>query len=78
MAPVVLMQGVVMSMQVKEYPPIVKLPAVCEMTSLSKSSLYDLIKKGEFPAAKTLFSNRVGWSTHEVLAWVESKMGVQS
>jgi prophage regulatory protein len=65
-------------MQVKEYPPIVKLPAVCEMTSLSKSSLYNLIKEGGFPAPKTLFSNRVAWSTHEILAWIETKMGVQS
>ena len=64
----------IMAMQVKEYPPVVKLGTVCEITTLSKSSVYDLIKKGQFPASRTLFSNRVVWATAEVLAWLESNL----
>jgi len=67
-----------MQNQIKQYPPVIDLPDVKEITTLCKSSVYKLVKAGEFPAPKTLFSNRVAWSTHEVLAWVESKMGVQA
>ncbi len=67
-----------MQNQIKQYPPVIDLPDVKQITTLCKSSVYKLVKAGEFPAPKKLFSNRVAWSTHEVLAWVESKMGVQA
>lgn len=64
--------------QIKQYPPVSNLPDVKEITGLGKSSIYKMVKAGEFPAPKKLFSNRVAWATVEVLAWVESKLGVQA
>jgi prophage regulatory protein len=66
-----------MQTRIKQYPPVSNLPAVKEISGLSKSSIYKLVKIGEFPAPKKLFSNRVAWSTAEVLAWVNSKMEAQ-
>lgn len=59
---------------IKQYPPVLNLHAVKEMTSLCKSSVYKLVNAGEFPAPKKLFSNRVVWSTAEVLDWLNGRM----
>lgn len=67
-----------MAMQVKEYGPVVKIATVCEITTLSKSSVYELIKKGQFPASRMLFSNRVVWDTAEVLAWLDRNLSKEA
>lgn len=59
---------------IKQYPPVLNIHDVKEITSLCKSSVYKLVSSGEFPAPKKLFSNRVVWSTAEVLAWIHSKL----
>ncbi|WP_140391065.1 helix-turn-helix transcriptional regulator [Acidithiobacillus thiooxidans] len=46
---------------------------VREITSLGRTTIYKLVKSGQFPAPKKIFSNRVVWSTSEVLAWMESR-----
>lgn len=51
---------------------ILKRPEVLEMTSLSKSKLYRLIEKGQFPAPFRLGgpdSIAVGWKIEEVQKW---------
>ncbi|TQN49456.1 MULTISPECIES: helix-turn-helix transcriptional regulator [Acidithiobacillus] len=62
-----------MQIQVKQYPPAVAMVNVREITSLGRTTIYKLVKSGQFPAPKKIFSNRVVWSTSEVLAWMESR-----
>jgi prophage regulatory protein len=52
---------------------ILKLPAVMQLTALSRSSLYALAKLGKFPAPIKLSERAVGWSAAEVNAWLAER-----
>ena len=56
-------------------PPIAiyRLPAVCEVTGLSKATIYRLVNKGEFPARVKLSPRCVGWRVADVDAWLEAR-----
>jgi len=43
-------------------------------TGLSRSTIYEMIGKGEFPRQFNLGPRAVGWSSKDVLAWVDSKI----
>lgn len=48
---------------------------VQSQTSLGRSSLYALIKKGDFPKPVKLTGARaVAWSSHAIDAWVASRV----
>lgn len=52
-------------------PELLKLPDVINMTSHSKTTIYGLVKKGEFPAP--LKRGRASfWRREEVEKWVNS------
>ena len=44
-----------------------------QATSLSRSTIYDLIQKGAFPKPVRLGPNRVAWRERDVIAWLESR-----
>ncbi len=50
---------------------LLSMPAVIAATSLSKASIYRLMRKGRFPQAKELVpgGRRVAWRRSEVMAW---------
>lgn len=54
-------------------PPdkLIRLPQVCELTALGKSSVYSI---PDFPKRVTLSRRAVGWRLSEVLAWIESRV----
>lgn len=45
-----------------------------KMTSLSKTSIYNLIKDGDFPRPIRLLDNKVTWVDQEVQAWIANKI----
>lgn len=47
--------------------------AVEELTGLSRSTLYDLMSKGQFPRPAKLTGKAVGWRDSDVTAWLESR-----
>jgi prophage regulatory protein len=49
---------------------VIKLREVIEISGLKKSSIYNLIKKNEFPKQVVLSRNSVGWIQSEVVQWV--------
>ncbi len=52
---------------------------VVRRIGLSRSTIYELIRRGEFPAPIQLTPNRVGWLSEEVDAWLVSRpRGCQS
>jgi prophage regulatory protein len=60
---------------------IIRLPRTIEKTQLSRSTIYSLIKAGDFPQQIKLSSRAMGFLESEVDAWVEarvaaSRMGV--
>ncbi|KQV52454.1 AlpA family transcriptional regulator [Massilia sp. Root335] len=51
---------------------MIKLPEVISMTGLSRSSVYLLIKKGNFPPQIKLSTRSSGWLWREINSWLES------
>ncbi|WP_371762633.1 helix-turn-helix transcriptional regulator [Massilia sp.] len=52
---------------------MIKLPEVISMTGLSRSSIYLLIKKGNFPPQIKLSTRSSGWLWREINSWLESR-----
>lgn len=50
-----------------------RLPAVVQRTTLSRSHLYALMKKGKFPKPIKLGIRSVGWRVEDVEAWIATR-----
>lgn len=50
---------------------IYRLPAVLEVTGLSRATIYRLLERGEFPPRVKLSQRCVGWRVADVDAWLE-------
>lgn len=44
-----------------------------EITGLSRSSIYRLMRNGEFPLAVKVGPSAVRWKTSEITVWMESR-----
>jgi len=53
---------------------ILRLPALKELTGLSRSTLYLRISKNEFPAPISLGGRAVGWVEEDVENWLAEKI----
>lgn len=56
---------------------LIALPAVCEMTGLKKSALYQRISENTFPGPIKLGHKASRWNFAEVQAWVEKAVEVR-
>lgn len=56
---------------------IVRLPDVIRLTGLKKSTIYELMRKGEFPQSFALGCRAVGWGERDVAMWVEERRATQ-
>jgi prophage regulatory protein len=52
---------------------ILRLPVVIARTGLSRSSIYLLMSKGQFPMQVSLGERAVGWIESDIDSWVESR-----
>jgi len=52
---------------------LVRLPEVCELTGLSRSSLYRAINSGLFPKSVQLGERSVAWRIIEVEDWINTR-----
>jgi prophage regulatory protein len=50
-----------------------RFPAVRELTGLSRTTIWRLERRGEFPNHVKLSTNIVGWIEQEVMDWMRSK-----
>ena len=50
---------------------ILRLPQIIETVHLSRSTIYSLVKKGEFPAPIKLGPRASGWLASEIETWIE-------
>ena len=59
----------------RNLPPIsiYRLPAVLEVTGLSKATVYRLLERGEFPPRVKLSPRCVGWRVADVDAWLDER-----
>ena len=55
-----------------------RLPDVLRQTGLSRSTIYELISRDDFPHQVQLGGRAVGWIAVEVLDWIHSKVDSSS
>jgi len=53
---------------------IIKLPAVMNLTTFSRSSIYRLVSTGKFPKQVKLSERSSGWIEKEVLEYLNSRI----
>lgn len=51
----------------------ISIKEVMRMTSLSKSTIYRLVKNGNFPAPVKLSPGRIGFNKQDVLKWMRDR-----
>ncbi|MDS4031215.1 MAG: AlpA family transcriptional regulator [Candidatus Contendobacter sp.] len=52
---------------------VLRLPAVKATTGLSRSSIYLMVRRGDFPAPISIGSRAIGWIESEVAAWLTAR-----
>jgi len=55
---------------------LIKLTSVISMTGLSKSSIYAMMQKGQFPKNVTIGARAVAWIEVEIQSWIEEKISL--
>lgn len=50
---------------------ILRLPTVIQKTGLKRSSIYELISAGRFPAQLKLSTRAVGWLESDIDEWIQ-------
>jgi prophage regulatory protein len=55
---------------------LLRLPAVCAQTGLKRTQLYELIKRGEFPASIRISLRSVAWVRAHVDQWVHDRIAL--
>lgn len=53
---------------------IIRLREVINRVGLCRATIYNLIKKGQFPNQVSLGLNSVGWIESEVQTWIDSRI----
>lgn len=56
---------------------LIRRPEVCDLTGLPKSTLYDHLASGAFPAPVRLSCRSVAWHLSEVQAWIDSRISAR-
>jgi len=57
---------------------LIRLKEVCERTGLSRSSIYEAMKKAEFPQSVSIGIRSVAWKSSDIDKWIDSRPVVQS
>lgn len=57
---------------------IVSPKVVTNKTSLSRTTLWRLSRKGEFPSPVKLSENRIGWSLNAVETWLADRQAIRT
>lgn len=53
---------------------IFRLPKVKEATGLSRSTIYEMIERGDFPRPIQLAPRAVGWIETEISDWISERI----
>ena len=59
--------------RVMKYPRLIRLETVKEMTTLSVSTIYRLMKKGQFPKQIKISERSTRWLLDEICEWMIEK-----
>ena len=54
-------------------PGFIKFREVRQVTGLSRTSVWRMERRGEFPARRLLSARSVGWLASEIRMWIETR-----
>ena len=54
---------------------MIKMAEVCQLTGLSKSTVYRLMNQRRFPQRRYCSERGARWSLREVMAWIDARDG---
>ena len=52
---------------------VLRIPDVCAVTKLGKSTVWRMVKEGRFPAPHKISARVTAWTALSVKAWLENK-----
>ena len=52
---------------------ILRIKDILEITGMSNSTIYEMIKSNEFPRPKRLGKRAVGWLSDDIKNWLDSR-----
>ena len=55
----------------------IRMPVVLDISGLSKTTIYEYVSRGEFPAPVSLGAKSVAWVESEVVAWMDAKISAR-
>jgi len=55
-----------------------RLPDVVHHTGLSRSTIYEMIQRNEFPRQVRLGKRAVGWMAEDITTWISSRVDASS
>jgi prophage regulatory protein len=55
--------------------PILRLPAVMRLTGQARTTIYEKLRRGEFPKPVKLGQRAVGWYESDIAKWLEALKG---
>ena len=58
-------------------PALLRMPEVIRRTGLRRSSIYDAMKRGEFPKPVPLTSTARAWHSDEIDNWITERRAVR-
>lgn len=50
---------------------LLRLKRVCDVVTLSKTSIYDRLARGEFPQPVRIGNRNVAWREADIVAWID-------
>ncbi len=53
---------------------LVKLRAVMDWTGLSRSTIYAMMKSGDFPKSISIGARAIAWADNDIQSWVNSRI----
>ena len=56
---------------------LLRLREVVEITSLSRSTIYRMVKTGQFPQSKQIGLRAVRWKLSDINAWIDSRTSMR-
>ena len=63
-----------MYQKIQQSPAILRRPQVEQRTGLSRSTLYQYMKDGDFPKPVLLGSRAVGWVESDISDWIAARV----
>ena len=57
---------------------LLRLPEVIELTGFCRSSIYQLMREGNFPPNKRIGGNSVAWLESDIEDWIKSRKAYQA